>query len=88
MKNPMPNARSMCVACVKVDDVTAATAKARSLGGKVMSDVNDIKGDAFLNGNGARADILRVRRSTTSQAKGYLKSVGRPGASFPIAREH
>jgi predicted enzyme related to lactoylglutathione lyase len=44
MKNPMPNAGSMWVAYVEVDDVQAATAKAKSLGGKVMKDVTDIKG--------------------------------------------
>ena len=44
MKNPMPNAGSMWVAYVEVDDVKGATAKAKSLGGKVMKDVTDIKG--------------------------------------------
>jgi predicted enzyme related to lactoylglutathione lyase len=44
MKNPIPNAPSMCVAYVLVDDVKAATAKAKSLGGKVMKDVTEVKG--------------------------------------------
>jgi len=44
MKNPMPNAPSMWVAYVEVDDVVQATAKVKSLGGKVMKDVTDIKG--------------------------------------------
>ena len=36
MKNPMPNARSMWVAYVNVDDLRAATAKAKSLGATVV----------------------------------------------------
>jgi uncharacterized protein len=44
LKNPMPNAPSMWVAYVEVDDVAKATTKAKSLGGKVMKDVTDIKG--------------------------------------------
>ena len=38
MKNPMPNADSMWVAYVNVDDLKAATAKARSLGAAVIKD--------------------------------------------------
>jgi predicted enzyme related to lactoylglutathione lyase len=34
MKNPMPNAGSLWVAYVEVDNVIAATAKAKSLGGQ------------------------------------------------------
>jgi uncharacterized protein len=44
MKNPMPNAPSMWLAYVNVDDVKAATAKAKSLGAKVMKDVHEVKG--------------------------------------------
>src|SRR5438132_3895946 len=44
MKNPMPNAQSMWVAYVNVDDAKAATAKAQSLGAKVMKDVHEVKG--------------------------------------------
>jgi predicted enzyme related to lactoylglutathione lyase len=43
MKNPMPNASSMWVAYVNVDDVKAATTKAKSLGAKVMKDVTEVK---------------------------------------------
>ena len=42
MKNPMPNAASMWLAYVLVDDVRAATDKAKSLGAKVMKDVTDV----------------------------------------------
>ena len=43
MKNPMPNATSMWVAYVKVDDLRAATNKAKSLGAKVMKDSVEVK---------------------------------------------
>jgi uncharacterized protein len=44
MKNPMPNATSQWVAYVEVDDVTAATSTAKSLGGTVIREVSEIKG--------------------------------------------
>ena len=44
MKNPMPNAPSMWLAYVNVDDVKAAAAKAKSLGAKVMKDVTEVPG--------------------------------------------
>jgi predicted enzyme related to lactoylglutathione lyase len=44
MKNPMPNADSMWVAYVNVDDLKAATAKAKSLGATVMKDQVEVKG--------------------------------------------
>jgi predicted enzyme related to lactoylglutathione lyase len=44
MKNPMPNAPSMWLAYVLVDDVKAATQKARSLGASVMKDVTEVTG--------------------------------------------
>lgn len=44
MKNPMPNAPSMWVAYVLVDDIKAATAKARSLGANVMKDSVEVPG--------------------------------------------
>src|SRR6266849_4769670 len=44
MKNPMPNATSMWVAYVKVDDLRAATNKAKSLGASVMKDVTEVEG--------------------------------------------
>jgi hypothetical protein len=42
MKNPMPGAPSAWLAYVLVDDVAAATEKARSLGAKVMKDVTEV----------------------------------------------
>ena len=44
MVNPIPNAPSWWLAYVLVDDVAAATKKAKSLGAKVMKDVSEVKG--------------------------------------------
>ena len=42
MKNTMPGAQSSWMAYVLVDDVKAATSKAKSLGANVMKDVNEV----------------------------------------------
>ena len=42
MKNPMPGAPSSWMDYVLVDDVKAATSKAKSLGANVMKDVNEV----------------------------------------------
>lgn len=42
MKNPMPGAPSMWMAYVDVEDLTAATSKAKSLGAKVMKDRTEV----------------------------------------------
>ena len=44
MKNPIPGAPSLWVAYVLVDDVKAATSKAKSLGANVMKDVTEVMG--------------------------------------------
>jgi predicted enzyme related to lactoylglutathione lyase len=44
MKNPIPGAPSAWMAYVLVDDVKAATAKAKSLGANVMTDVTEVMG--------------------------------------------
>ena len=49
MQNPMPNAPSMWLAYVLVDDVVAATAKAKSLGGTVMKDVTEVPGMGWFS---------------------------------------
>ncbi len=49
MKNPMPNAPSMWLAYVLVDDIEAATKKAKSLGGKVMKDVTEVMNMGWLS---------------------------------------
>ena len=49
MKNPMPNAPSFWLAYVLVDDIEAATKKAKSLGGKVMKDVTEVMDMGWLS---------------------------------------
>jgi predicted enzyme related to lactoylglutathione lyase len=44
MKNPIPDGPSMWVPYVLVDDVQAATAKAKSLGATVMKDATEVAG--------------------------------------------
>jgi predicted enzyme related to lactoylglutathione lyase len=44
MKQPMPGAPSVWLAYVEVDDIAAATKKAKSLGAKIMKHVTEIKG--------------------------------------------
>ena len=49
MTNPMPGAPSMWLAYVQVDDVAASTAKAKSLGAKVVRDVTEIPGVGWFS---------------------------------------
>ena len=49
MKNPMPETPSAWLAYVEVDDIAAATAKAKSLGAKVMKDVTEVMGAGWLS---------------------------------------
>jgi len=49
MKNPMPGAPSAWLAYVLVDDIKAATAKAKSLGATVMKDVTEVMGMGWLS---------------------------------------
>jgi uncharacterized protein len=44
MKHPVPGAPSAWLAYVQVDDVAAATKKAKSLGANIMKDVTEIMG--------------------------------------------
>ena len=44
MPPPVPGAPSAWLAYVRVDDIGAATQKAKSLGAKVMKDVTEVKG--------------------------------------------
>jgi uncharacterized protein len=48
MKNPMPNAGSLWVAYVNVDDLKAATAKAKSLGATVIKGSGRGKGGRLV----------------------------------------
>jgi predicted enzyme related to lactoylglutathione lyase len=49
MKHPMPGAPSMWLAYVEVDDIGAATEKARSLGATVTKDVTEVAGAGWLS---------------------------------------
>jgi hypothetical protein len=44
MKHPMPGAPSAWLAYVRVDDIAAATQKAKSLGATVVKDVTEVMG--------------------------------------------
>jgi predicted enzyme related to lactoylglutathione lyase len=44
LKNPIPGSPSMWVPYVDVDNLEAATNKARTLGGKVMREATEVKG--------------------------------------------
>ena len=49
MKNPMPNTPSMWLSYVLVDDIEAATKKAKSLGATVCKDVTEVMGMGWLS---------------------------------------
>jgi hypothetical protein len=57
MKHPMPGAPSFWLAYVLVDDINAATAKAKSLGATFIKDVTEIPGygafSIFMDPTGA-----------------------------------
>ncbi len=67
MKNPMPGASSMWVAYVNVDDVRAATSKAKSLGATVLKDVEEVKGagafSIITDPTGAMLGLWQPRKS-------------------------
>ena len=49
MQHPVPGAPSAWLAYVAVDDIAAATQKARSLGATVMKDVTEVMGMGWLS---------------------------------------
>ena len=49
MKSPMPNAPSTWLAYVGVDDIKAATSKAKSLGAKVLKDNIEVEGMGWFS---------------------------------------
>jgi predicted enzyme related to lactoylglutathione lyase len=49
MKNPIPNAPSFWLSYVVVDDIDAATKKAKSLGATVMKDVTEVPGMGWFS---------------------------------------
>jgi hypothetical protein len=48
MKHPVPGAPSIWIPYVWVDDIEAATKKAKSMGAKIIKDVTEIKGMGWL----------------------------------------
>lgn len=48
MKNPIPNTPTMWVPYVLVDDLTAATKKAKSLGAKIMKEETEVPGHGWF----------------------------------------
>ncbi|MGH9197323.1 MAG: VOC family protein, partial [Acidimicrobiia bacterium] len=49
MKHPVPGAPSSWLAYVIVDDVKAATEKAKSLGARIMKDVTEVPGMGWFS---------------------------------------
>lgn len=49
MKHPVPGAPSAWLAYVQVDDIAAATQKAKSLGANIMRDVTEVMGMGWLS---------------------------------------
>lgn len=49
MKHPVPGAPSAWLAYVEVEDIAAATKKAKSLGATVMKDVTEVPGAGWLS---------------------------------------
>jgi predicted enzyme related to lactoylglutathione lyase len=49
MKHPVPGAPSAWLAYVQVDDIAAATQKAKSLGATIMKDVTEVMGAGWLS---------------------------------------
>jgi predicted enzyme related to lactoylglutathione lyase len=49
MKHPVPGAPSAWLAYVEVEDIAAATKKAKSLGATVMKDVTEVMGAGWIS---------------------------------------
>jgi uncharacterized protein len=49
MKHPMPGAPSVWLPYVQVDDIAAATEKAKSLGARIIKDVTEVMGAGWLS---------------------------------------
>jgi hypothetical protein len=67
MKNPIPCATSAWMAYVLVDDIKAATAKAKSLGANVMKDSVDVPGagsfSVISDPTGAMLGLWQAKRA-------------------------
>jgi predicted enzyme related to lactoylglutathione lyase len=67
MKHPIPGAPSMWLAYVHVDDIAAATQKAKALGATVMKDVTEVMGmgwfSIILDPTGAALGLWKAKKS-------------------------
>jgi len=74
MKVPMPGMPSAWLAYVAVDDVKAATAKAKQLGAQVMKDVTEIPNygsfSVLTDPTGAAIALYQPLRQSSAQAPG------------------
>jgi len=65
MKHPMPGAPSLWLAYVHVDDITASTQKAKSLGATILKDVTEIPQigwfSIFLDPTGAAFALFKPK---------------------------
>jgi len=65
MKHPMPGAPSTWLAYVLVDDIAAATQKAKSLGATIIKDVTEVMGagwfSIFLDPTGAALALWKPK---------------------------
>ena len=65
MRHPMPGAPSMWLAYVLVDDIGAATAKARSLGAQIIKEVTEIPNigrfSIFIDPTGAALALFKPK---------------------------
>ena len=74
MKNPIPGAPSAWMAYVLVDDVRAATAKAKSLGANVMKDATEVMGagtfSVITDPTGAMLGLWEAKKARRPRADG------------------
>jgi predicted enzyme related to lactoylglutathione lyase len=67
MKNPIPGGPSLWIAYVLVDDLKAATSKAKSLGATVMKDATEVMGagsfSIITDPTGAMLGLWQVKKS-------------------------
>jgi uncharacterized protein len=61
MQQMIPGAPSAWLAYVLVDDIAAATAKAKSLGAKIMKDVTEVMGAGWLSIMGAPLGLWKPK---------------------------
>ena len=81
MKNPIPGAPSFWLSYILVDDIQAATKKAKSLGGTVMKDVTPVPNYRRVQRH--RRPHRRAFRTVETKIIGRILSQGRASAPRP-----